>query len=224
MPIPLKSAVVLGATGLVGRRLLHALTSDAECTRVVTIGRRPTGLVASTLTEVTADLAEPETYRAYLKTDCVFCALGTTLKKSGSEEAFRRVDHDYPLIVAREALAAGARRYALVSAVGADSTSRVFYNRVKGELEDALRGLPFPSGVRILHPSVLLGERNESRPAEQIAAAFMRVTGPLFGGGLKKYRAISADDVARALITAARSDGDGAVTYEGEPLFAAARR
>jgi uncharacterized protein YbjT (DUF2867 family) len=110
----------------------------------------------------------------------------------------------------------------LVSAVGADAKSRVFYNRVKGELEEALRALGFPRGLRVLHPSVLLGDRGESRPAEQLAATLMRATGPLFAGALKKYRAISADDVASAMITAARSDGDGVVVYEGESLFEAA--
>jgi uncharacterized protein YbjT (DUF2867 family) len=222
MPVPLSSAVVLGATGLVGSRLLAALASEPGCERVVSLGRRPSGLSSPTVKDVTADLARPESYREHLDVDCVFCALGTTIKKAGSEEAFRRVDHEYPLTVAREAVAAGARRYVLVSAVGADAKSRVFYNRVKGELEDALRDLRFPRGLRIMHPSVLLGERGESRPGEQVAATLMRATGPLFAGALKKYRAISADDVARAMIAAARTEGDGVVVYEGASLFEAA--
>jgi uncharacterized protein YbjT (DUF2867 family) len=223
MTIPLRSAVVLGATGLVGGRLLSALLGDAECKTVVAVGRRPADVKDERLTEVTADLGKPETYGEHLDVDAVFCALGTTIKVAGSEEAFRRVDFEYPSTAAREALTRGARRYVLVSAVGADSASRIFYNRVKGELEDALRTLAFPRGVRIVHPSVLLGDRRESRPGEQVAAALMRATGPLFAGALKKYRAISADDVARALITAARSDGDGVTTYEGASLFEAAR-
>lgn len=223
MPVPLRSAVVLGATGLVGSRIVRLLMSDATCEGVVALGRRPSGLTSPTLKDVTADLDRPEAYRDYLGVDCVFCALGTTIKKAGSEAAFRRVDYEYPLAVARAAVDQGARRYVLVSAVGADAKSGVFYNRVKGELEEALRGLPFARGIRILHPSVLLGDRGESRPLEQVAASLMRATAPLFAGGLKKYRAITADDVAAAAITAARSDGDGPVVYEGSSLFEAAR-
>ena len=225
MPVPLRTAVVLGATGLVGGRLVRLLTKDPECASVVALGRRPSGLThadAPMLQDVTVDLAVPETYREQLAVDCVFCALGTTIKKAGSETAFRTVDFDYPLTVAREAAAAGARRYVLVSAVGADAKSGIFYNRVKGELEDALRPLRFERGLRVLHPSVLLGERQESRPAERMAATFLRATAPLFAGGLKKWRAVDADDVARAMVHAARSEGDGVVVYEGASLFEAA--
>ncbi len=225
MSVPLRSAVVLGGTGLVGGRLLRLLAADAECERVVALGRRASGVTgggAAKVKDVTADLGDPATYREHLDVDCVFCALGTTIKKAGSEEAFRKVDFEYPLAVAREAAAIGARRYVLVSAVGADARSGIFYNRVKGELEDALRALPFARGVRVLHPSILLGDRKESRPGEQVAAVFMRATAPLFAGGLKKYRAVDADDVARAMVHAAKSEGDGVVVYEGATLFEAA--
>jgi uncharacterized protein YbjT (DUF2867 family) len=190
----------------------------------VTLGRRASGATSPKVKDVIVDLARPETYREHLDVDCVFSTLGTTIKAAGSEAAFRTVDFDYPLTVAREALARGARRYAIVTAVGADAKSGIFYNRVKGELEDALRPLGFARGVCILHPSLLLGERTESRPGEHVAAALMRATGPLFAGALKKYRAISADDVARALVTAARSDGAGVVVYEGASLFTAAQQ
>jgi uncharacterized protein YbjT (DUF2867 family) len=110
----------------------------------------------------------------------------------------------------------------LVSAVGADAKSRVFYNRVKGELEEALAALPFDRGVRVLHPSLLLGDRTESRPGERVAATLMRATGPMFAGPLARYRAIDAGDVARAAVTAGKSDGAGVVVYEGAALFAAA--
>lgn len=229
MPIPLKSAVVLGATGLVGGALLRLLVTDPGVDVIVALGRRPSGLSgadAARVQDVTVDLALPETYREHLAVDCVFCALGTTIKKAGSEAAFRRVDFEYPLAVARAAAAGRdaerARRYVLVSAVGADAKSRIFYNRVKGELEDALRPLPFARGLRVVRPSLLLGDRQESRPGERAAAALMRATAPLFAGGLKKWRAIGADEVARAMVHAAKSDGDGVVVYEGASLFEAA--
>jgi uncharacterized protein YbjT (DUF2867 family) len=221
--VTLRSAVVLGATGLVGNQLVRILVRDPECAGVVAVGRRLSGLTAPTLRDVTADLAAPATYREQLNVDCVFCALGTTIKKAGSEDAFRRVDFEYPFTVAREAANVGAGRFVLVSAVGANSASRVFYNRVKGELEEALRALPFPRGIRVLRPSVLLGERSESRPGERVAATLMKATAPLFAGALKKYRAITAEDVARAMVTAARSEGDGVVVYEGATLFAASQ-
>ena len=222
MPTPLQSAVVLGATGLVGSQVLRQLIADAGCERIVSLGRRPSGVTSPKLTELTVDLVAPATYRQHLAVDCVFCALGTTIAKAGSQEAFRRVDYEYPLTVAQAAAGAGAQRYVLVSAVGADAKSRVFYNRVKGELESALTALPFPRGVRVLHPSVLLGDRAEARPGEHLAAVLMRATAPLFAGGLKKYRAIPAEAVARALVAAARSEGVGTVVYEGASLFDAA--
>ena len=222
MPVPLRTAVVLGATGLVGSALVEQLAGDPEVETVVALGRRASGVKSPKVKDATVDLGAPETYREHLAVDCVFSALGTTIKVAGSEAAFRRVDHDYPLAVAQAAAAAGARRYAIVTAVGADAKSGIFYNRVKGELEEALAGLTFPRGLRILHPSLLLGDRRESRPGERVAAVLMRATGPLFAGGLRKYRAIAAADVARALVTAARSDGDGVVVYEGARLFEAA--
>jgi uncharacterized protein YbjT (DUF2867 family) len=222
MPIPLRSAVVLGATGLVGSQLLRQLMADPGCERIVSLGRRPSGVTSPKLAEFTVDLAAPDTYRQHLAVDCVFCALGTTIAKAGSQEAFRRVDYEYPLAVAQAAASAGAQRYALVSAVGAAAKSRVFYNRVKGELEVALAALPFPRGVRVLHPSLLLGDRLEARAGEHVASVLMRATAPLFAGGLKKYRAIPADAVARALMAAARSEGAGIIVYEGASLFDAA--
>jgi uncharacterized protein YbjT (DUF2867 family) len=206
----------------VGSQLLRLLVADAACERIVALGRRSAGVTAPKVKDVIVDLGQPDTYREHLAVDAVFCALGTTIKVAGSKEAFRRVDFEYPLAVAQAAVAAGAQRYVVVSAVGADAKSGVFYNRVKGELEAALGPLAFPRGLRILHPSLLLGERTESRAGEEVASVLMRATGPLFAGPLKKYRAITAEAVARALVSAAKSDGAGVVTYEGESLFQAA--
>ncbi len=187
--------------------------------RVVAIGRRPPSASLPGVTEVVADLGNPATYREHLDVDCVFCALGTTIKKAGSEAAFRQVDYEYPFAVAQAAVERGARRYVIVTAVGADPKSRIFYNRVKGELEEALRKLPFARGLRILHPSILLGDRTEARPGERIAASVMKATAGLFAFGLAKYRAISGEGVARAMIAAATADDEGTVVYEGKSLF-----
>ncbi|HEY4120613.1 MAG TPA: NAD(P)H-binding protein [Byssovorax sp.] len=218
-----RSCLLVGASGLVGGHLLALLLADADCASVNSLGRRALGVEAPKLTEVVTDFEDPAALAAHARVDEVYCALGTTIKKAGSEAAFRKVDFDYPLAVARAAVAAGAHRYSIVTAVGADAKSSIFYNRVKGELEDALRELPFPGGVFAFRPSMLLGDRSESRPAERVGKAVMSATRGLFAFGLKRYRAIDATDVARAM-WAARAEPDGSRVYEGAPLFALARR
>jgi uncharacterized protein YbjT (DUF2867 family) len=211
-------ALLLGATGLVGGHLLRLLLDDPGSTAVVALTRRPIGVAHDKLVERVIDFDRPESWGA-LDGDALFCCLGTTIKKAGSEAAFRKVDLEYPLAIAKAA-AGQVDQMLVVTAVGADARSRIFYNRVKGELEQALTALPFRRGVRIFRPSMLLGARGESRPAERAASAVMRVTAPLFAGGLKRYRAIDAAAVARAMWNAARREPDGTRVYEGASLFA----
>ncbi len=223
-PGPARSCLVLGGTGLVGGHLLRRLSAgEGGYAEVRALSRRAPGSGLPRVRELQVDFAAAATYAPHVAVDDVFCALGTTIKKAGSREAFRWVDLEVPLALARATLAAGARRFVVVTAVGADAGSAIFYNRVKGELENALRQLPFPRGLALLHPSVLLGERGESRPAERFAAALLRATRPVFAGGLTRYRAIEGDDVARAMIAAASAaeptSPGGAVVYEGASLF-----
>jgi len=133
--------------------------------------------------------------------DDVFCAIGTTMKKAGSREAFRHVDFELPLRVAELATSVGAKRIALVSSVGASARSSNFYLRTKGELEDALAALPL-AALHVFRPSLLLGDRAESRPGEAIASVLSRATRGLLVRGLRKYRPIDADLVARAMVAA----------------------
>jgi uncharacterized protein YbjT (DUF2867 family) len=219
--MPSHTVVIAGASGLVGGHLLRILLADGETTRVVALVRRPLGVTNAKLEEIVADFGALDALMDRLAADVAFCCLGTTIKVAGSEEAFRKVDHDYPLAFARATLAAGVKRFVIVTAVGAYSKSSVFYNRVKGELEDALRSLAFPNGIVIAHPSMLLGDRTESRGGESIAKAVMRGTGFLMAGPLRKYKAIDAVDVARAMATAARGDGAGVSVLEGDALFLA---
>ena len=216
-----RSAVLLGASGLVGGHLLRLLASDPAYGEVRAFTRRPLGLSAGSVKEATVDFDRPESYRGHLVgVEDVFCCLGTTIKTAGSQKEFRKVDFEVPVTVAREARAAGAGRYLIVTAVGSNAKSSVFYNRVKGETEDALRTLEFPRGLQIFHPSLLLGERTESRPGERVASVLMRAARPLLAGGLARYRAIEALDVARAMRAAAARDVGGVEVYEGESLFA----
>lgn len=200
-----RTALVAGASGLVGGFLLDALLEDPLYARVVSLGRRALPKEHPRLTQHTVDFArlEPE---ALPPADDAFCTLGTTLKKAGSQEAFRAVDHDAVLAFARAARKAGARRFVLVTALGANPRSRIFYNRVKGEVEEAVKGVGFGS-LAILRPSLLLGERAERRPGEHAAIVVTRVLGPLLRplGG----RPIDARTVARAMLTLARAPSPG---------------
>ena len=220
-----RAFALLGASGMVGGRLLELLAGDAAYSRGTLISRRPLGLEREKVREVVVDFDRPETLREHLAVDDVFCCLGTTIKKAGSQDAFRKVDRDIPVAVGREARAAGAKQFLIVTAVDADARSRVFYNRVKGEVEDALAALELPGGLKVFRPSMILGERRESRPAERVVKALMGATRPLFGGGLTRYRAIEAMDVARAMRRAALDEppSPGVQVYEGARLFALAR-
>ncbi len=218
-----RTCILLGASGLVGGLLLPLLAADPTYAEVRAFTRRPLGLAQGAhVREIVVDFDEPATYRDHVAVDDVFCCLGTTIKKAGSQEAFRKVDFEAPVAIARASRAAGASRYVIVTAVGADPGSSIFYNRVKGETEAALREIGFPRGLTIVRPSMLLGERGESRPAERFGAAVMKATRPLFAGGLARYRAIDAAAVARAMHSAATRDETGVKIYEGRELFALA--
>lgn len=186
-----------GATGMVGRAILERLLADESVTVVHALGRRAPGVAHPRLIpHVVGFSALP----ALPALDEVYLALGTTIKSAGSQAAFRAVDFEANLSVARAALDAGARRAGLVSAMGADAKSRVFYNRVKGELEDALMRLSF-DGLVIARPSLLVGDRaalgQTARPAERVATVVGRFLTPLIPAN---YRPIAATDVARALL------------------------
>jgi uncharacterized protein YbjT (DUF2867 family) len=219
-----RSFALLGASGLVGGHLARILTADPLYSRGTLLTRRVLGLEGGKVREVIVEFGRPESFRPHLAVDDVFCCLGTTIKKAGSQEAFHQVDCDIPVAAGREARSSGASQFLIVTAVGADPKSRVFYNRVKGEAEAALRALDFPRGLKIFHPSLIVGERKERRPAERFAMALMQAARPLFAGNLARYRAIDAAQVARAMHRAALEEPTkgGAETYEGQRLFAIA--
>src|SRR5688572_11971644 len=154
------NAWIAGATGLVGRALLDALLAEPRVEQVAALARRPLPRTHPKLESVTVDFERLEQELAGRRATCAFCCLGTTIKKAGSQDAFRRVDHDYVLAFARAALAAGAEKLLVVTALGADAKSGIFYNRVKGEVEAHLRELGFRE-LHLLRPSLLLGPREE---------------------------------------------------------------
>jgi uncharacterized protein YbjT (DUF2867 family) len=202
-----------GATGLVGRAILEGLLADESVAAVHALGRREPGVTHSKLTPHVLDF---KAIRSLPPLDEVYLALGTTIKAAGSQAAFRAVDFDANLSVARAALDAGARRAGLVSAMGADAKSRIFYNRVKGETEEALSELPF-DGLVIARPSLLVGDREAlgqpERFAEKVATALSRLLGPLIPSN---YRPIAAANVARALLSRAPTTEGRVVLLSGE--------
>lgn len=205
-----RTALVAGATGLVGSVLLRQLEADPAWAEVRALVRRPVGLDGGRIRELVVDYERLEDTGQALRATHVFCTLGTTLRKAGSREAFRTVDHDYPVRLAGLAGAWGARHFSLVSSLGADPGSRVFYSRVKGETEDGVRAAGLPS-VAILRPSILLGPRSEVRPAEAVG----RVISLLVPG---RFRGVEAAEVARVMIHLAAAAEPGVRTLESEEI------
>ena len=169
------TALLAGASGLVGGECLRRLTESPDYAKVVVVTRRDLGDRARhpKVRQVITDFARLGAVHAELAADHVFCALGTTIRKAGSQARFRVVDHDYPVRLAEIALAEGAGHFSVVSALGASRASPFFYSRVKGEMEDALRGMRWPS-LAIFRPSVIAGERAESRPLERVSEHLLR--------------------------------------------------
>lgn len=210
-------AIVAGATGLVGGLLVEELLARQDWARVLTVGRRKIGREHPKLEERVVDLASLEEGGALPRADAAFCCLGTTIKKAGSQQAFRAVDLDAVAHFARAAKSGGTQRFFVVTALGADPRSRVFYNRVKGEAEQALRQVEFAT-LGIARPSLLLGERAESRPGERVAIVLSRALRPLLS--LLPARPIEARAVARALVAMAGSERTGAYVCSSAELQA----
>jgi uncharacterized protein YbjT (DUF2867 family) len=211
---PNKSVLLLGATGLVGSHCLRLLATDPAFDRVVVPTRRPLPRELA-LRRVEAHLVDFDnlaTHASLFRVDQIICALGTTIKRAGTQEAFRVVDYDYPLTAARLGQEQGAKHFLVVSSLGADARSRVFYSRVKGELESAVLALSYRS-VTIVRPSLLLGPRAEYRLGEQIAKrlAFLVPT---------KYKPVDAHAVASVLVRAAKADVPGRRIIESSEIRA----
>lgn len=200
-----KTAVLAGASGLVGGYVLKRLLAHPSYSRVEILVRRELPIRDSKLTQRTVDFAGLGAGALEIVPNEVFCCLGTTIRKAGSEEAFRRVDYDYPLVLARFAKAAGTGKFLMVSALGADPKAAAFYNRVKGEVERAIAAIGLPAAY-FFRPSLLTGPRAESRPGEMIGNAIGKVIAPLLIGGLRRYRPIHAGTVAAAMAYVANHD------------------
>jgi uncharacterized protein YbjT (DUF2867 family) len=213
------TALIAGATGLVGSRLLDQLVGATGYDRGVAVTRRPLEVRHPKLVELVAEFTALDRLPEPLRGDDAFCCLGTTRRKAGSREAFRAVDHGAVLAFAWAARRGGARRFFTVSALGADPGSRFYYNRVKGETEQALGVLGFDT-LGIFRPGLLLGPRTEYRFGERLGAVGLALAAPLLVGGWRKYRAIPAARVARAMAHVAVSGAEtrGTVVFESDAI------
>jgi uncharacterized protein YbjT (DUF2867 family) len=211
------TAVLLGASGLVGGYCLQTLLADPACERIILLTRRE--LVAVRHPRLMQRIVNFDalTLADFASAEVVYCALGTTMRKAGSKEAFRRVDVDYQLAAAKLGRQAGARQFVLVSAVGADAASNNFYLRTKGELEQEIGELGF-AGLHIFRPSLLLGKREEFRLGERLAVVVMPLLNLAMLGGLRRYRAIPAAMVGRAMAIVTRGNKSGTFVYEYDAI------
>lgn len=217
-----KTVLLAGASGLTGAAALDALLAATEVSRVIAVSRRPLARAHPRLANRIVLFEQLESQLKGVSCDAALCCLGTTLRKAGSQQAFRAVDVDAVLAFARAALTAGARRFVVISSAGADARSRNFYLRTKGEMEEALQQLQFPA-LDILQPSLLLGWRRELRPAELAAVLIMPLVNPLLGGNWVIYRGVSPQVVGQAMLGAIRAGRRGLQRYTYEGIRALAR-
>jgi uncharacterized protein YbjT (DUF2867 family) len=215
-------ALLAGASGLSGGCALDALLDAPEITRVIAVSRRPLGREHPRLANRIVQFERLETQLRGASCHVALCCLGTTLRKAGSQERFRAVDVGCVLAFARAAKAAGARRFVVVSSVGANAEARNFYLRTKGDMEQGLEALGFES-LDILQPALLLAWRSEMRPLELAACALMPLVNPLLRGKHLPYRGIAPRIVAAAMLGAMRSGRRGLQRYTYEGILALSR-
>ncbi|WP_078427784.1 NAD(P)H-binding protein [Alkalihalobacterium alkalinitrilicum] len=212
-----KSALIAGATGLVGNELLHFLLNGNEYERVIAIVRKPLEIEHPKLKEVVCNFDKLEEIESYFEVDDVFCCLGTTIKKAKSKEAMYKVDVEYPLAIAKLAKEQQVNHFLLVSSMNANPKSALWYSKIKGILEEELKKIPFEK-ISIFRPSLLLGNRKEFRMAENIAGKVFRGLSVLFKGPWKSRLAIEGKTVAQAMYEVAQSNSTGVKTYSAQSM------
>ncbi len=219
-----QTAVVIGASGMIGNLVTQQLLKDEAFAKVRVLVRKPILLQHPKLETVVVDFADLNDYQNKLGSgDCIFSCIGTTQKNvKGDNQLYRSIDHDIPLNAATLGKAAGFQSFLIVSSVGANAASSNFYLRLKGELEDAVSAIGFNS-LHIFRPSMLLGNRKEFRFGESIFQGVFKALSVLLMGTLKKYKAIEGDILATAMVNAAKQEVQGKHLYEYEAIELLAR-
>lgn len=215
-----KTALIAGATGLVGQALTEILSHAEEYREVIVLVRERVAdwEQKRNIKQVIVNYEQLEQQRQELIADDVYCCIGTTIKKAGTQEKMYRIDVTYPFELARIAREQGAQQMLLISAMGADPASSIFYSRMKGELEHKLRGLDYPH-LSIMRPSLLMGSRKEFRLGEQTGAVLAKALSPILIGPMQKYRAIPAETVAQAMYQTACKRPKGTVVYLSNQIY-----
>jgi uncharacterized protein YbjT (DUF2867 family) len=212
-----KSALLVGATGLVGYELLTILLQQPEYETVKVFTRKKIEINHPRLEQIIVDFDNLSRQKEHFKVNDVYCCLGTTIKKAGTQEAFRKVDFEYPVDIANLARENGVEKFLIISAMGADKHSKVFYNRVKGEVEEEIKKVGF-TALHIFRPSLLLGKRKEFRLGEKIAIVVSPILSVAMVGSLKKYKPIQAKDVAFAMYRAGQNKAHGNFMYLSDQI------
>lgn len=212
-----KKAILIGATGLIGANLLEKLLASSNYTEVLVIARKKININNPKLKQLTINLDELHLHSDEITGDDVFCCLGTTVKQTPNLELYKKIDYQYPLDVAHIAFKNGAKTYHLVSSMGADAKSKIFYTRTKGEVERDLQTIPFQS-MNIYRPSLLDGNRKENRIGEKLMTIAMRLINPILVGGLRKYRSIKIEKVAAAMLYQAEKEPKGIHIYPSDEI------
>ncbi len=212
-----KTAIIIGSTGLTGTHLLKTLLAGNAYDKVISFVRKNTKISHPKLTQHIVDFDNPESYEELMEGNDMFCCLGTTIKKAGSEAAFEKVDLEYPVQFAKAAVQKGVKQLSIISSIGANPQSGNFYLRTKGRCEEELRKLAFQS-ISIFRPSFLDGNRKEFRAGEKIGGFILKIFSFLLLGKLRKYRPIKAKTVVAAMYTVAQQGTVGYHVYESDEI------
>jgi len=210
-------AIIAGATGLIGSKLLNILLANDEYSHVVSLVRKESGVAHHKLREVVVDFEKLNEYEQLIAGHALFCCLGSTQKKTPDLKVYYKIDHDYPLQLAQLAFKNGVEQYHLISSMGANSGASNFYLKTKGKTEEDI----IQTGVNCLHiyrPAFLTGDRKEYRLAEKILTPFTAIINPLLIGGLKKYRSIPAQTVAEAMYNESLKNNEGVFIHSSDNI------
>jgi uncharacterized protein YbjT (DUF2867 family) len=210
-----KTAIILGATGFTGNILLNKLLADSRHSKIKIFTRRPLRFENPKVTEILCDLLDVDSYRENFFGDEVFCCIGTTTKKTPDKTLYRKIDFGIPVNSAILCKENGIDTFVVMSSMGANAKSSIFYNRTKGEMEDAVLEQNIKN-TYILRPSIIGGNRKETRVAEKVSVAVMKAIQPLLIGSLRKYRAIKAETIATAMIELASNGSDKQIILSDE--------
>lgn len=212
-----KTAILLGASGLVGSQLLTLLLNSPSYTQVILFNRKVSSVKHPKIKEILVDFSQPQSYLNAIKGDVIFCCIGSTKAKTPNPADYRKVDYDIPLIFAQEGFKNGVQAFHLVSSLGANINASNSYLKLKGEVEDAIKKVNLNS-LYIYQPSFLTGNRLENRNIEKLASFFIRLINPLLMGSLKKYRGIQAQTVAQGMLKTSLIGTTGIHTYTSDKI------